>query len=63
MKIRFAHHLARNLQEQATGRAKLLIENLRPCVDDFELVILLQLPQIPFEAGGVFHEPLGTRLE
>src|SRR4029077_15270171 len=53
----------RGFQEQAVRRTQLLVEHLRTREDDFQLVLLLQLVQIPAEARGIPDELPGRRLK
>src|SRR5208282_2692932 len=53
----------RGFQEQAVRRTQLLVEHLRTREDDFQLVLLLELVQIPAEAQGIPDELPRGRLK
>src|SRR5260370_2148668 len=53
----------RGFKEQAVRRTQLLVEHLRTREDDFQLVLLLQLVQIPAEARGIPDELPWGRLK
>src|SRR5208337_4474936 len=56
-------NLCRGFQQQAVRRTQLLVENLRTREDDFQLVPLLQLVQIPAEANAIPDELSRGRLK